>query len=146
MSNRTVIRDRIIQELRNLKTDDSGFGMEDFDVDTRWLTQEETKRKSTYCIVVTDETRSAHSLQHDEYEMNGVIVIYANDTRDARAKLDAMVECAYSALYQAFKGLKDIFFKASAQNFTTSEGSTAEGHWPQAVVRWSATHRRPVLA
>jgi hypothetical protein len=141
---RTIIRDRIVEEFHIVKNSQSGQ-VQEFDIELRWLSPEETTRSSTYCVIVTDETRSGQTLEHDAYQLTGAVVLYAKDTSDARAKLDLMIEDAINVLRRAFQALKDTFQKAALETITTSEASTAEGDWPQAVIRWSGVHRRPVI-
>lgn len=145
MSDRTVIRDLIVSEMNVLKNSGAGR-VPEFDVSLRFLTQEETKRASTYCVIVTDETRSASTMQDDTYQLNGAVVIYAHDTSDARAKLDLMIEDALDVLRRAFQAIRGTFLKLAVDSITTSEASTVEGDWPQAVIRWSGVHHRPVMA
>lgn len=145
MSNRTIIRDSIMTEFDNLKKSQSGR-VREFDTSPRWITQEETKRSSTYCVIVTDESRTSFTQEHDTYQLSGAVILYANDATDPRAKLDLMIEDAIDVLRRAFEGLRDTFFKAALDSITTTESSTAEGDWPQAVIRWNGTHTRAVMA
>lgn len=143
MSTRTVIRDRILSEFQTLSKSGAGR-VPAFETSPRWLSVDETKRASTYCVVVTDETPRKQTHQHDLYELTGVVVIYANDTKDARAKLDLMIEDAIEVLRRAFEALRQGYIlSASIDTVTTTEASTAEDDWPQAVIRWTATHHRP---
>lgn len=144
MSTRTLIRDRIVDEFDRLKTSASGR-VPEFDISLRWLTETETKRASTYCVIVTDEQRNAHTLQDDTYQLSGAVVLYAHETTDARAKLDLMIEDAIEVLRRAFQAMPDKLQKANVESITATEASTAEGDWPQAVIRWNATHTRPVI-
>lgn len=144
MSTRTLVRDRIVQEFQALKQ--SGVGrVPEFDISLRWLTETETKRAGTYCVIVTDEQRSGQTLQADAYQLSGAVVLYAQDTKDARAKMDLMIEDALEVLRRAFQALSGTIQKAAVESVTTTEASTAEGDWPQAVIRWSAVHRRAVM-
>lgn len=144
MSARTVIRDRIMDEFRRLRDSGSARVM-DFELSFRWLTETETKRAATYCVIVTDETRNAQTLQNDAYQLTGAVVLYAHDATDARAKLDGMIEDAIEVLRRAFQALQGTVQKAAVDSVTTTEASTAEGDWPQAVIRWSGIHRRAVM-
>lgn len=141
---RTVVRDKIVTEFTAMQTGQNGRVVE-FDVNTKWLTDTETKRGATYCVVVTEESRAAHNLLSDIYTMSGVVVIYAYDTADARAKLDLMIEDAIDVLRRAFRALQGTITRAMLDGIQVSEGGTAEGDWPQAVVRWNVLHTRPVL-
>lgn len=141
-SPRTVIRDRIISEFQVLGKSGAGR-VPEFETSPRWLSVDETKRASTYCVVVTDETPQKQTHQHDLYELTGVVVLYANDTKDARAKLDLMIEDAIEVLRRAFESLRQAYIlTASIETVTTTEASTAEDDWPQAVIRWTVRHRR----
>jgi hypothetical protein len=131
-------------EFTALKARASGR-VKEFDISPRFLTQEETKRGSTYCVIVTDETRGGHSLDKDTYTLSGAVIIYANDTTDPRAKLDLMIEDAIDVLRRAFEALTNTFMKAVVDSIQTTESSTAEGDWPQAVIRWNGIHRRAVM-
>lgn len=141
MSTRTVVRDRIVAEFQVLKENESGR-VQEFDVSVRWLAPDETKRAATYCVVVTDESLSPDTQQSDEYELTGVLVLYAHDTKDARAKLDLMIEDALDVLRRSFRRLNGTIRGASIESITTTEASKAEDDWPQAVMRWKATHER----
>lgn len=114
----------------------------EFEISLRWLSPEETKRASTYCVVVTDESRKAGTHQQDEYELSGKVVLYANDQKDARAKLDLMIEDALEVLRRAFRAMQGLVQKATIEEITTTEATNIEGDWPQAVIRWTAIHRR----
>ena len=144
MSTRTVVRDRIVAEFETMQAARSGL-VPEFDISLRWLTETETKRAGTYCVIVTDEQRTSQTLQHDAYQLSGAVVSYAQDTKDARAKMDLMIEDALAVLRRAFQALTGVLQKASVESVTTTEASTAEGDWPQAVIRWSAVHRRAVM-
>lgn len=144
MSIRTVVRDRIASEFAVLFNLESGR-VPEFDISLRWLGADETKRASTYCVIVTDETRTAGTLTHDNFLLMGAVVLYAHDTRDPRAKLDLMIEDALEALRRSFRSLGALIERASVEEVKTSEASSAEGEWPQAVIRWTALHRREVM-
>lgn len=144
MSPRTMVRDRIASEFQVLREAESGR-VPEFEVSLRWLSPEETKRASTYCVIVTDETRTAATLKVDNYQMTGAVVLYANDTRDARAKMDLMIEDAIEVLRRAFQALSGVIERAMVESVTTTEASTAEADWPQAVIRWTALHRREAM-
>lgn len=139
-----MVRDGIVAEFETMQAAGSGR-VQEFDISLRWLTETETKRASTYCIIVTDEQRTSHTLHDDAYQLSGVIVLYAQDTRDARAKIDLMLEDAIEVLRRAFHGMASVLQKASVESITTSEGSTAEAYWTQGVIRWSGVHRRAVM-
>lgn len=140
MSVRTVVRDAIVQEFEAMQTGQNGRVV-DFDISTRWLIDTETKRKATYCVVVTEESRGSHSLHEDLYTMVGLIILYAHDTTDPRAKLDLMIEDAIDAIRRGLRNVQGVT-RAMIESIQTSEGSTAEGDWPQAVVRWQVQHPR----
>ena len=144
MSHRTQIRDEIVNEFGKLKATEAGR-VSDFDISTIWLTETETKQACTYCVIVTDEERTAGTLENDIYQLTGKVVLYAYDTKDARAKLDLMIEDAIDVLRRAFGAVGSWLQMAHPESVTTSEGSSIEGDWPQAVIRWTATHRRPVM-
>lgn len=144
MSTRTVVRDRIVKEFETVQAARSGR-VPEFDISLRWLSETETKRSATYCVIVTDEQRNAQTLQDDAYQLSGAVVLYAKDTTDARAKMDLMIEDALDVLRRAFQALQGVIEKAAVESVTTTEASTAEADCPQAVVRWSAVHRRAVM-
>lgn len=144
MSMRTIVRDRIVAEFETMREARSGR-VPEFDIGLRWLTEMETKRAATYCVVVTDEQRTSHTLQDDTYQLSGAVVLYAHDTTDARAHMDLMIEDAIQVLRRAFQALTVMIQKAGVESVTTTEASTAEADWPQAVIRWSAVHRRAVM-
>lgn len=138
---RTIVRDRIIAEFTTLKDNQSGR-VPAFDISARWLSPDETKRQATYCVIVTDESRSPQTLQDDMYDMTVVLVLYANDTTDARAKLDSMIDDAIDVLRRAFRALGEVVQRAHIDVITTTEASNAEDDWPQAVIRWTVVHQR----
>lgn len=144
ISPRTIIRDRIVSEFQIMQENESGT-VPEFEISLRWLSPEETKRASTYCVIVTDETRTAGTLKVDNYQLAGAVVLYAHDTRDARAKLDLMIEDTLAVLRRAFQALSGVIERAMVDSVTTTEASTAEDQWPQAVIRWTALHRREVM-
>lgn len=144
MSTRTLVRDRIAAEFHVLQESEAGR-VPTFDVSLRWLSPDETKRASTYCIVVTDETRTSQTLMDDAYELTGALVLYAYDKNDARAKLDLMIEDAIDVLRRAWQSLRGTLQEAMLDTINTSEASTAEDSMPQAVIRWKAVHRRAVM-
>lgn len=130
-----------MQEFATLKSSQSGR-VKDFDTSPRWLMDIETRRNCTYCVIVTDEQRSTQTQMEDAYQIAGVIVIYAHDTLDSRATLDLMIEDAIAVLRRAFLSLTGEIQNASVDSITTSEASSAEGDWPQAVIRWICIHQR----
>jgi hypothetical protein len=141
---RTIIRDRIVAEFLVLAENGSGR-VPEFDVSLRWLSPDETKRAATYCVIVTDESRAGQTLEQDAYQVSGAVVLYAHDTKDARGKMDLMIEDAIEVLRQAFRVLTGVIQTAVVESVTTTEASTAEQEWPQAVIRWTALHRRAVM-
>lgn len=141
MSPRTVIRDRILSEFQVLKKNGAGR-VPEFETSPRWLSPDETKRASTYCVVVTDESRQSHTQEVDVYELTGALVLYAHDTTDSRAKLDLMIEDAIDVLRRAFRSIGNAIQQAHVDTITTTEASNAEDNWPQAVIRWTVAHRR----
>lgn len=144
MSHRTQIRDAIIQEFNNLRLARSGR-VPEFEISTSWLTETETKRVTTYCVIITDESRGELSLAEDAFEMTGAVVLYAMDSADPRGKLDLMIEDAIEVLRRAMSASRSYLQNAKLDSITTSESSTVEGFWTQAVIRWMATHRRAVM-
>lgn len=141
---RTLIRDRIVAEFAVLRESGSAR-VPEFEVSLRWLSPDETKRQASYCVVVTDESRAGQTQQQDLYLLSGVVVLYAHDTSDARAKMDDMIEDAVEVLRRAFQVLAGVIQHASVDSVTTTEASPAEKDWPQAVIRWTARHRRAVM-
>lgn len=144
MSTRTLVRNTLLSELHAMKNAGTGR-VPMFQISRNWLSHEQTTRNNTYCVVMTDETRNAQTLQDDTYQMTGIVVMYAHDTQDARAVLDLMIEDAIDILRQALKSLIGVIQKGSIESITTTEASTAEGYSAQAVIRWSGVHRRPVV-
>lgn len=145
MSVRTVVRDAIVAKFTAMQSTQAGR-VQVFEVSKNWLLDTESKRQATYCVVVTDESRSPNTHSSDFYSLSGVVVIYAFDTADPRAKLDLMIEDAIDVLREAFRSLAGQVTRAMIDVVQATEGSTAEGNWPQAVVRWTAIHTRAVLA
>lgn len=142
---RTIIRDRLVDEFEARRDAQAGR-VTDFDISLRWLSETEVKRASTYCVVMTDEQRSSQTMQDDEYRLTGVIILYANDSKDSRSKLDDMIEDAMDVLRLTLRALLGTIQSGAIDSVTTTEASTAEGDWTQAVIRWSGIHRRPVMA
>lgn len=145
MSVRTVVRDAIVARFEAMLSSQAGR-VPLFDVKKNWLLDTEVKRQATYCVVVTDEARSPNTLSSDFYSLSGVVVIYAFDTADPRAKLDLMIEDTIDVLREVFRSMTGQVQRAMVDGVQATEGSTAEGDWPQAVVRWTAIHTRAVLA
>jgi hypothetical protein len=144
MSTRTIIRDHIVAEFNVMKDTRSGR-VPEFDISLRWLAETETKRSSTYCIIITDENMKLQTQQDDAYELMGAVVLWANDTTDARAKLDLMIEDAFAVLRRAFLALRGVIQSPAVQSVTTTEASTADDVWAQAVIRWMCIHQRAAM-
>lgn len=146
-SARTVVRDALVTGFENLKKAAAGR-VKDIAVSLRYLTEQETKQASTVCVVVTDEQRNAQTQRHDSYDMTAVVVLYAHDTKDPRAKLDLMIEDAIDTVLLAADGLRQgqTIWKCSLESITADEATTAAGPWAQAVLRWTVAHRRQAAA
>jgi hypothetical protein len=59
--------------------------------------------------------------------------------------MDLMIEDAIEVLRRAFQALSGVIERAMVESVTTTEASTAEADWPQAVIRWTALHRREAM-
>lgn len=143
-STRTLVRDAVVAAFEAAR--DAEPGVRAFEVSVRWLHEQETAQHSTYCILTTDETCTVQTLQHDNYELTIIQVLYAYDTRDPRAKLDGMIEDAMRITRAAAHALKDVVWRQRPDSITTDDATTAAGSWAQAVLRWTVSHRRPVMA
>jgi hypothetical protein len=144
-SHRTIARDAIVTCLEQLKAGGAAR-VKEFAVSLRYLTEQETSGKTTYCVVITDESGNPQTLERDSWDMTALIVLYAYDTRDPRARLDAAIEDVSEAVLQLAATLKDAIWKLKLTEITTDEGTTAAGPWAQAVTRWSLSHRRRAMA
>lgn len=145
MSLRTVLRDAVIAQLATLKATGSAR-VKDFGTSPRYLSAEEARNSTTYCVVVTDETRSTQTLERDAWDATLLVVIYAYDTKDPRAKLDDCIEDGIEQVLRVGASLKDSVWTVHLNEITTDEGTTAAGPWAQAVLRWSVGHRRMAYA
>lgn len=140
-SARTIVRDAILAAFVQAKQS-GAVRMSDFATSLRWLTEQETTQKNTYSLIVTDEQRTPDTLSKDRYDMTAVVVIYAYDSRDPRAALDAMIEDAIDICLRAERTMQPLTMKMHLESIATDEGTTAAGPWAQAVLRWTVVHYR----
>lgn len=144
MSPITVIRDRIAAEFETLKRTESGR-VKEFDVSLFWLSETETKRASTYCVIVSGETRAPQTHANDVWELKGKIIVWAMDTSDAAAKLYDMIEDVHDVLRRAFRALEGTIQSAVVEEWDGPERTTSTKDWAQAVIPWVCKHRRAVM-
>lgn len=141
MSPITVIRNRIVQEFETLRRTEAGR-VPQFDVKLVWLSEIETNRTSTYCVVVSGETRDTQTHAHDIWTIHGKIVVWAHDPQDASEKVYEMIEDAQEVLRRAFQDLRGTIQSARADEWNGPERTTTSQKWAQAVIPWSCTHQR----
>lgn len=145
ISVRTQVRDAIMQALRDLQHQPSAR-VQDFDVSPKYLTCEECARFPTYCVVATDERPDRQTLMETDCTLTVLIVIYAKDTQDPRAKLDASIEDAYDTMILLQTRLADRVWKMTMEDLTSDEGAATSQPHAQAVLRWNLHHRRRATA
>lgn len=141
MSPITVIRDRIAAEFETLKRTESGR-VPEFDISLLWLGETEVTRVSTYCVVVSGETRDRQTHAHDLWTIKGKIVVWAHDATDASATVYEMIEDAQDVLRRAFEALRGVIQSGRADEWDGPERTTISKEWAQAVIPWSCTHQR----
>jgi hypothetical protein len=136
-SPRTILRDACIEQLLARKNQSSAR-VKSFAVSPRYLTEQETKQANTYCVLVTDEQLQDFTHQTRDASVTLKLVLYAYDTSDSRALLDAMIEDAHDVV----RGLRnqaelaDQIWKITLDSITTDEATTAAGPWAQAICQW----------
>lgn len=143
ISIRTLIRDTIIRSLESRKQQ-SVLRAPSFAVSPRYLTEQETKQANTYCVIVTDESFQTTNHGRRDASLNVKLVIYAYDTKDPRAPLDAMIEDAHDVMsgLQQLPDMQDKVWQVTPESITTDESTTAAGPWAQAIFIWALQHRR----
>ena len=141
ISTRTVVRDAIVLALGNLKGQSTARN-KTFAVSLRYLTETETKQATTYCVVCTNEQGVAQTQQHATWDLTVLIVIWAYDTNDPRAKLDACLEDVYETMLLVQATMRDVVWKMTLGDIQTDDGTTAAGDWAQGIQRWTISHRR----
>lgn len=143
ISVRTIIRDTIIAMLESRKNQ-SIARIASFSVSPRFLTQLETKQANTYCVIVTDEAFQEVTHGRRDASLTVKLVVYAYDTKDPRAPLDAMIEDAYEVMssLQQHADMSSLIWHVSPESITTDEATTDAGPWAQALCTWTLQHRR----
>jgi hypothetical protein len=145
VSTRTLVRDAVIRILTSRKKD-AQVRVAEFAVSPRFLSEQETNQKHTYCVIITDEqVDTASSSQRARgFAITVKIVCYAYDQADPHAVLDAMIEDAAAAmgLLVTQPELRGLVWHVVPESITTDEGTTAALPWGQAVCQWSARHAR----
>ncbi len=145
VSTRTLVRDAVIRILTSRKKD-AQARVPEFAVSPRFLTEQETNQKHTYCVIVTDEQVDAGSSSQRArgFALTVKLVCYAYDQTDPHAVLDAMIEDAAEAmgLLVVQPELRGLVWHVVPESITTDEGTTAALPWGQAVCQWSASHAR----
>lgn len=141
MSVRTIIRDAVLAQFAALKTSGGGR-VKEFAFSPRYLSAEEARTSTTYCVVVTDESRTPHTLSLDAWDATLLCILYAYDTKDPRAKLDLCIEDAIEQVLRVGLAMKAQAWTVRLDEISTDEGTTAAGPWAQAILRWSVGHRR----
>lgn len=144
-SPRTLVRDAIAAALTAVQKGGEARAPE-YAVSLRYLTEQECNGKTTYCVVITDETATRQTMQKDQWDMTALVVLYAYDTKDPRAKLDAAIEDVIEALVPLTETLRSVVSALALTEVTTDEGTTAAGPWAQAVLRWRLSHQRRAVA
>ncbi|MCS6289429.1 MAG: hypothetical protein H8K10_10675 [Nitrospira sp.] len=141
VSVRTQVRDLFLQALLNLKNWPT-VREPSFDVSPKYLEAGECKTFPTYCVVATDERIESQTLEHMSCTLTLLVVIYAKDDTDPRARLDAALEDAYEALLGVKARQPDTMWKLDLEDVTTDEGARSSHPYAQAQLRWSVRHRR----
>lgn len=141
VSIRTQARDAVMDALLNQRNQ-STARVQDFDVSPKYLGCDECTKFPTYCVIATDERMEAQTLRDRDSTLTLLIVIWAKDTQDPRAKLDASIEDAYDAMIGLQARIADRIWKLSLDDITADEGASTSHPHAQAVLRWSLSHRR----
>lgn len=142
-SPRTLIRDAIMSMLETRKNQ-ALSRIQSFAVSPKFLSPPELTQSNTYCVIATDEAfqRSTHSV--DESELTIKLVIYAKDTKDPRAPLDAMIEDARDAMTGLIghPDVRGVVSRVVPESIATNESTTDAEHLAQAVFVWTIQQRR----
>lgn len=143
VSTRTIIRDTVMQQLA-VRKGQASVRVKAFAVSPRFLTEQETKQANTYCVVVTDEQMQGFTQAKRDASLTLKLVLYAYDTADPRAVLDAMIEDAHDIVMglASHPDLQGLVWNIKPDSITTDEATTAAGPWAQALCRWTVQHSR----
>lgn len=143
LSTRTVLRNTAIQLLEARKGQ-SVVRVPSFAVSPRFLLEQETNQANTYCVLVTDEQVEAFTQTRRLSRLTLRIVVYAHDTKDPRAVLDAMIEDAHElvATLAEQAALQGRVWQFTPIEIITDDSTTAAGPWARALCQWTAQHSR----
>lgn len=143
VSTRTIIRDTVMQVLESRKGQ-TVCRVKSFAVSPRFLTEQETKQANTYCVIVTDEDITVSRQSQRDISATVKLVLYAHDTKDPRAVLDAMIEDIYEVMLGSagHADLRDLVWQVMPETLTTDEATTAAGPWAQALWTWTLKFSR----
>lgn len=142
-SPRTIVRDAVIAVLDH-RRDKSVVRVPSFDISTRYLTTDQTKKGNTYCVIVGDETPTSRTMDRERWDMELKIVCYAHDANDPHAVLDGMVEDAQAAMAMVRESLRTsrVCLDIETRGITSDERTTESLPWGQAVRTWTVSHDR----
>ena len=138
---RTIIRDGVVQALTTLKQTQAAR-LPNFTISLTYDQVEDCKTFPTYCVVVTDEQVEAHSLTHMDCVSTLLTVLYVQDQKDPRAKLDAAIEDVYEAVMRWGQSNLASVWRMVCSEVTTDEGTRIAKPNAQAVLRWQLHYRR----
>lgn len=141
MSIRTEIRDGLANALTALQRSQAAR-IKDFTVSLTYDLIEECTKFPTYCVVVTDEALTTQSMSQVDCTATVLTVLYVQDAKDPRAKLDLAIEDVYDAVRQWGQGQRNTVWNLTLDSIETDEGTRIAKPHAQAVLRWSLHHRR----
>lgn len=143
VSTRTIIRDTVMQMLESRKGQ-SICRVKKYAVSPNFLNEQETKQANTYCVIATDEEISADGHGSRDVGLTLKMVLYARDTNDQHAVLDAMIEDAHELMLglQSQADLRGLVWNVEPNGLTTDEATTAAKDWTQAVCLWTVRFSR----
>lgn len=147
ISSRTLIRDAIVSAFE-LSQGSPDRRVPEYGVSLKYLTESELKQAAVYCVIVSDEARAeGNSFQRDMVAATVKLILWANDTADARGKLDSMIEDACETLRTALSTLRQdkVIVSGMLDEIQSDEATTAAGPLAQAVMRLSVTYQRPAV-
>lgn len=145
ISTRTLVRDAVLSELAALKGTERAR-VKAFDLSSNFLNADEIRANVTYCVVVTDESLTAQTLQRAESALSLVLVLYVREQTDLRARLDAAIEDVYETLLLVRERLTGEVSHFHLTELTTDDNTTAVKGVAQAIQRWTCRHQRRALA
>jgi hypothetical protein len=144
-SPRTSIRDAIVLAFTQAKAAPERQ-VPDYAVSVLFLTDTELKQAATYCVVMTDETRTGNgTLQTDDISATLKVICWASHATDPHGVLDMMIEDACDTLRTALAALKAArqIGTGLIDSISVADAKSTDGPLAQAVIQLAVTFQRP---